>query len=66
MANIAAKHNAAPSQVALAWMLKRSPVMLPILGTAQSAHFAKNVAAAGFLLSDAEFAALEQAGRSAA
>jgi pyridoxine 4-dehydrogenase len=47
-------------------MLKRSPVMLPILGTAQSAHFAKNVAAAGFLLSDAEFAALEQAGRSAA
>jgi pyridoxine 4-dehydrogenase len=66
LANIAGKHDAAPSQVALAWMLKRSPVMLPIPGTAKSAHLAENVAAAGVLLSDAEFAALDKAGRSAA
>ncbi len=45
-------------QVALAWLLKRSPVMLPIPGTSQVKHLEENVAAAELVLSDAEFAAL--------
>ena len=39
------KHDAAPSQIALAWVLKRSPVMLPIPGTSKVAHLEENVAA---------------------
>jgi len=50
-----------PSQLALAWLLKRSPVMLPIPGTSKVAHLEENVAAAGIELSDADFAALTQA-----
>ena len=61
-----AKHyNAAPSQLALAWVLKRSPVMLPIPGTSQVAHLEQNVAAVDIALSDADFAALDQEGRAA-
>jgi aryl-alcohol dehydrogenase-like predicted oxidoreductase len=60
---IARDRRAAPSQVALAWMLKRSPVMLPIPGTSKVAHLEENVAAVNIALSDAEFAALDQAGR---
>jgi aryl-alcohol dehydrogenase-like predicted oxidoreductase len=60
---IAHRLNAAPSQVALAWLLKRSPVMLPIPGTSQVAHLEENVAAAGITLSDADFAALDRHGR---
>ncbi len=45
-------------QVALAWLLKRSPVVLPIPGTSQVKHLEENVAAADIVLSDAEFAAL--------
>jgi len=52
-----------PGAVALAWVLKRSPVMLPIPGTSQVAHLEENVAAAGLALSDEEFASLDQAGR---
>lgn len=55
---IAQRHGATPSQIAIAWLLKRSPVMLPIPGTSRVAHFEENVAAAGLLLSDAEFTAL--------
>src|SRR3546814_2899870 len=44
---IAARHGATPSQIALAWVLKRSPVMLPIPGTSRVAHLDENVAAAG-------------------
>jgi pyridoxine 4-dehydrogenase len=51
-------HNAAPSQIALAWVLKRSPVMLPIPGTSKIAHLEENVAAASIQLSDEEFTAL--------
>jgi aryl-alcohol dehydrogenase-like predicted oxidoreductase len=58
-------HGATPGQVALAWLLKRSPVMLPIPGTSKVAHLEENVAAAGLTLSDAEFAALDKAGRAA-
>ncbi|MET0596789.1 MAG: aldo/keto reductase [Mesorhizobium sp.] len=60
---IARKHGAAPSQIALAWVLKRSPVMLPIPGTSKVSHLEENVAAAGIELTDEEFAALDRAGR---
>ncbi len=62
---IAHAHGAAPSQVALAWVLRRSPVMLPIPGTSQVAHLEENVAAVGIELSDADFASLDQEGKSA-
>jgi pyridoxine 4-dehydrogenase len=63
---MAKKHGAAPSQVALAWVLKRSPVMLPIPGTSKVSHLEENVAAVDVHLSDEEFATLDQAGRKAA
>jgi aryl-alcohol dehydrogenase-like predicted oxidoreductase len=53
--HIAATHGATPSQLALAWLLKRSRVLLPIPGTSKVAHLEDNVAAAGIALSDAEF-----------
>jgi pyridoxine 4-dehydrogenase len=62
---VAKTHGASPGQVALAWLLKRSPVMLPIPGTSKVAHLEQNVAAAAVRLSDGEFAALDQAGRKA-
>jgi aryl-alcohol dehydrogenase-like predicted oxidoreductase len=61
---IAVRHDAAPSQIALAWVLKRSPVMLPIPGTSQKKHLEENVAAAEIVLSDDEFQELDRAGRS--
>ena len=60
---IADKHNASPSQIALAWLLKRSPVMLPIPGTGKVKHLEDNVAAAGIALSDADFATLDKIGK---
>jgi len=57
---ITAKLGATPGQVALAWALKRSPVMLPIPGTSKLAHLEENVAAAGIILSDEDFIALSQ------
>jgi pyridoxine 4-dehydrogenase len=59
---IAADHHASPSQLALAWLLKRSPTMLPIPGTSSVAHLEENVAAAGITLSDDEFETLSRAG----
>jgi aryl-alcohol dehydrogenase-like predicted oxidoreductase len=50
-------------QAALAWVLKRSPVKLPIPGTGKLAHLEENVGAAGVQLSDEDFAALDMAGR---
>jgi aryl-alcohol dehydrogenase-like predicted oxidoreductase len=60
------KTGATPSQIALAWVLKRSPVMLPIPGTSKVKHLDDNVAAAGITLSDEDFAALDQAAKAAA
>jgi aryl-alcohol dehydrogenase-like predicted oxidoreductase len=60
---IAKRHKAAPSQIALAWVLKRSPVMLPIPGTSKVSHLEENVAAVNIVLSDEEFAALDREGR---
>jgi pyridoxine 4-dehydrogenase len=61
---IAADHHASPSQLALAWLLKRSPVMLPIPGTSKVAHLEENVAAAEIELSDEEFETLSNAASS--
>ncbi len=47
---IARRHDATPGQVALAWLLQRSPVMLPIPGTGSAAHLEENLAAAGLRL----------------
>jgi aryl-alcohol dehydrogenase-like predicted oxidoreductase len=58
---IAAETGASPSQLALAWLLKRSPVMLPIPGTSSVAHLEDNLGAAELELSDEQFAALAEA-----
>jgi aryl-alcohol dehydrogenase-like predicted oxidoreductase len=52
---VAAEHDASPVQVALSWLLHRSPVMLPIPGTASVAHLEQNVAAAALSLSDDQY-----------
>lgn len=57
---VAAAHGATAAQVAIAWLLQRSPAMLPIPGTSSVAHLEENVAAAGLELSDAEFARLAE------
>ncbi|WP_323029342.1 aldo/keto reductase [Castellaniella defragrans] len=59
--DIARHHGVTTSAIALAWLLKRSPVMLPIPGTANPDHLAQNVAAAQVSLSDQEFDALDRA-----
>ncbi len=59
---IAADHGVGPSQLAVAWLLKRSPVMVPIPGTSKVDHLDENVAAAEIELTDAEFDALGKAG----
>jgi len=63
LAALAAKRGATPSQLALAWLLHRSPAMLPIPGTSSVSHLEDNVAAAGIALSEREYAALEDAVR---
>ena len=60
---IAKTHDATPSQIALAWLLKRSPVLLPIPGTSKVAHLEENIAAVDIQLSDDEFATLDREGR---
>jgi aryl-alcohol dehydrogenase-like predicted oxidoreductase len=62
---VAKAHRATPSQIVLAWLLRRSPVMLPIPGTSKVAHLEENVAAGGIQLSETEFATLDRAGREA-
>jgi len=62
---ISKTHKAVPSQIALAWVLKRSPVMLPIPGTSQVKHLEENIAAVNIVLTDAEFSALDAAGSEA-
>jgi aryl-alcohol dehydrogenase-like predicted oxidoreductase len=61
LAKAAADHGSSASQLALAWLLRRSPVMLPIPGTSKVAHLEENCAAATIELSDEEYDALEQA-----
>ncbi|MGB2663465.1 MAG: aldo/keto reductase [Candidatus Acidiferrum sp.] len=57
---IARARNATPMQVALAWLLKRSPVMLPIPGTSSTEHLQENIAAASLHLTDEEFSSLSR------
>ncbi|MDT6979272.1 aldo/keto reductase [Levilactobacillus zymae] len=56
---IAQKYDASPSQIALAWLLKRSDVILPIPGTKSSNHELQNLKARDITLSDADFDALK-------
>ena len=58
---VASAHDASPAQLALAWLLARSPVMLPIPGTSSVAHLEENVAAAELTLTDAEIESLTDA-----
>ncbi|HEX3359957.1 MAG TPA: aldo/keto reductase [Solirubrobacterales bacterium] len=58
LSQIAADTGAEPSQLALAWLLKRSPVMLPIPGTSSVAHLEQNLGAAELNLTDDQFEAL--------
>jgi pyridoxine 4-dehydrogenase len=62
---IARKHKATPGQIALAWLLRRSPVMLPIPGTGKVAHLKENAGAAAIKLTGDEFATLDRAVRMA-
>lgn len=55
---VAARHGATPAQIALAWLLKRSPAMLPIPGTGSPAHMRENIDAALIELSEDDMAAL--------
>ncbi|ADJ14636.1 aldo/keto reductase [Halalkalicoccus jeotgali B3] len=59
VAEIAGAHDASDSQIALAWLLQRSPVILPIPGTSSVEHLEENVAASGIDLTDDEMARLE-------
>ena len=52
---VAGRHRATPAQVALAWLLRRSPVLLPIPGTSSVAHLEENLAASALRLADDEF-----------
>lgn len=59
VAEVAERVGAKPSQVALAWLLQRSPVMLPIPGTSSVAHLEENMAAEGVELSAEDVVALD-------
>jgi len=61
LGRLAEKHRATPSQLALAWLLKRSPVMLPIPGTSTVKHLEENIAAAELELNDVEAASIGSA-----
>jgi len=61
LAGIAARHGATVSQLSIAWLLQRSPVLLPIPGTSEVAHLEENVAAANLKLSSEEWAEVEAA-----
>jgi pyridoxine 4-dehydrogenase len=57
-ARIARQLGATPGQIALGWLLRRSPVVLPIPGTSSVTHLEQNLAAAAVHLTDAQFKAL--------
>lgn len=65
LTRVAKAHQATPMQVALAWLLQRSPVMLPIPGTSSVQHVEENIAAAGVKLTKGEFEELDRAGMTA-
>jgi pyridoxine 4-dehydrogenase len=59
----AKKHGATVSQLSLAWLLQRSPVMLPIPGTSSIKHLEENIAAADVILTDAEWKEIENSAK---
>ncbi len=63
LSSIAQRKHATPAQIALAWLLARSPAMLPIPGTGSIGHLEENVAAAGLRLGDDEIAQITAAAR---
>lgn len=60
---VAQAHDASPFQIALAWLLRRSPVMLPIPGTSKVGHLDENTAAAGIELTDEQYEKLDAIAR---
>jgi aryl-alcohol dehydrogenase-like predicted oxidoreductase len=62
VAAVAAEIGATPAQTALAWLLHRAPVILPIPGTTSPAHLEENLAATRLTLTDEQFARLDRAG----
>jgi pyridoxine 4-dehydrogenase len=60
---IAKRHGASIAQLSIAWLLHRSPVMLPIPGTSSTAHLEENLKAAEIILSDTELREIESAAR---
>lgn len=66
LTKVAERLHATPSQVALAWTLRRAKVVLPIPGTANPEHLQQNIAAAALRISDDEFRELDRQGRQAA
>ena len=61
LGELAKRYNVSPSQMAIAWLLRRSPVMLPIPGTSKVSHLEANIAAASLKLSDNDFEELNRA-----
>ena len=61
LADLAAQRSVTQAQIALAWLLRRSPVMVPIPGTSSLEHLEENVAAASLELTEAEYAELSRA-----
>jgi pyridoxine 4-dehydrogenase len=63
LTQLAARHNVTPAQLSIAWLLRRSPVMLPIPGTSQVKHLEENIAAASLKIGPGEWAQLEAAAK---
>ncbi len=63
MAAVAERHNATPAQIALAWLLARSPIMLPIPGTSRKEHLEENWAARTIALTDDDVKSIAAAAR---
>jgi aryl-alcohol dehydrogenase-like predicted oxidoreductase len=61
LTRVAERLDATPAQVALAWLLARSPVMIPIPGTTSLAHLEENIASAGLQLAEKDYAELDGA-----
>jgi pyridoxine 4-dehydrogenase len=63
LSELAKRHNATPAQLSIAWLLHRSPVMIPIPGTSQVKHLYENIAAASLQIGPVEWSQLEAASK---
>jgi aryl-alcohol dehydrogenase-like predicted oxidoreductase len=61
--SIAGRHGATVAQLSLAWLLHRSPAMVPIPGTSKVSHLEENIAASALQLTDEEFSEMEKGGQ---